>query len=227
MHIPKRDEEQELRWYEVRLKATRLLNADREPDNYILDVCGEIICSDETANATNAGTVRAYIIQLGRIINDRASLFEACDAHSQTVHDYSCVLFDFKNGRLKPSIEKQFRVIGARDVLILDRVEILPGHRGQGLGLAAACSFLDTFESGCCLAVAEPFPLQFKEMMPEHAEWCARMGVDAFVRDQQRATEKLRAYWSKLGFRKIHRSNKFALSLAHNRPSIRELLPEL
>jgi hypothetical protein len=41
MHISKRDEEQELRSYEVRLKATRLLNADPEADNYILDVCGE------------------------------------------------------------------------------------------------------------------------------------------------------------------------------------------
>jgi hypothetical protein len=85
-----------------------------------------IICSDETANATNAGTVRAYIIELGRIINDRASLFEVCDAHSQTVHDYSCVLVDFKNGGLKPSIEKQFRVIGARDILILDREAFVP-----------------------------------------------------------------------------------------------------
>jgi len=109
----------------------------------------------------------------------------------------------------------------------LDKIEVLPAYRGRGLGLAAACSFLDTFETGSCLAVGEPYPLQFKEMTPKHAEWCKKMGVESFVGEENRAVAKLRAYWSRLGFQRIRRSKKYALSLEHRRPTLKELVPDL
>jgi hypothetical protein len=193
----------------------------------IRGVFGEITCTDESGIDSIAGTIQGYIIQVDRIINDGESLFDACDAHDQTVHDYACVLFDLRSGGLKPAIEDQFGVVGAGDMLILDRIEVLPAHRRHRLGLAAACSFLDTFETGCCLAVGEPYPIQFKERTREHAEWCAKMGIDAFVQDEKVATAKLRTYWRRLGFERIRGSKKFALSLQHRRPTLRELVPNL
>jgi hypothetical protein len=53
------------------------------------------------------------------------------------------------------------------------------------------------------------------------------MGVDAFVADEKRASAKLRVYWSRLGFKQIRGSKKFALSLQHRRPTLKELVPEL
>lgn len=227
MPTKREQEESAIGYYQIDFRINRLLTVDRQPDDYICEVSGQITCT-ETENGidTIAGTVQGYIIQVDRIINDGESLFDACDAHSQTVHNYSCVLFDFRSGGLKRAIERQFNLVGAGDILILDKIEVLPAHRGHGLGLAAACSFLDTFENGCCLAVGEPYPMQFKEMTREHTEWCAKMGVDAFVGDEEHATAKLRAYWSRLGFKKIRGSKKFALSLEHSRPNLRELVPD-
>jgi hypothetical protein len=213
--------------YQVKFKIIRSLSSDPEPDDYICNIAGEIKSTDEAGNDSVAGTLQGYIVQAGRIINEGESLFDACDAHSQTVHDYACVLFDSRSGELKSAIEEQFGVVPAGDVLILDKIEVLPAHRGRGLGLAAACCFLDTFESGCCLAVAEPYPLQFKDITHEHPDWCAKMGVDAFVADKKRATAKLQVYWSRLGFRRIRGSKKFALSLQDRRPALKELAPEL
>jgi GNAT superfamily N-acetyltransferase len=160
-------------------------------------------------------------------MEDGISLFDACDAHGQTVHDYGCVLFDFRRGELKRTIDDQFGGIGAINVLILDKIEVLPEHRGHGVGLAAACCFLDTFEGGCGLAVCEPYPMQFKETTPHHSEWCKKMGVESFVADEKRAVAKLRAYWSRLGLQRIRGSKKYALSLEHRRLILRELVPEL
>jgi GNAT superfamily N-acetyltransferase len=223
----KTEQQETYKTYRVKFRITRSLSSYTEPDDYICKIAGEIICSDEAGSDSVAGTVEAHVIQVNRIISDGESLFQACDAHSQTVHDYGCVLFDFRSGGLKPAIEDQFGVVGTSDILILDKIEVLPAHRGHGVGLAAACSFLDTFETGCCLAVGEPYPMQFKEMTPEHAEWCKKMGVDAFVAGEKRASAKLRAYWSRLGFKQISGSKKFALSLQHRRPTLKELVPEL
>lgn len=226
MQDSKTDHDESYRSYEVNFKIPRCLTTYTEPDDYVLGVFGEITCTDESGIDSIAGTIQGYIIQVDRIINDGESLFDACDAHDQTVHDYACVLFDLRSGGLKPAIEDQFGVVGAGDMLILDRIEVLPAHRRHRLGLAAACSFLDTFETGCCLAVGEPYPMQFKERTREHAEWCAKMGIDAFVQDEKLATAKLRAYWRRLGFERIRGSKKFALSLQHRRPTLRELVPE-
>lgn len=103
------------RSYEVNFKIARCLPTYTEPDDYILEIFGDITCNDDNESDTIAGTVKGYTIQVDRIINDGESLFDACDAHSQTVHDYSCVLFDFRRRGLKRAIERQFRLVGAGD----------------------------------------------------------------------------------------------------------------
>jgi len=53
------------------------------------------------------------------------------------------------------------------------------------------------------------------------------MGVESFVAEENRAVAKLRAYWSRLGFQRIRGSKKYALSLEHRRPTLKELVPDL
>jgi hypothetical protein len=111
MQDSKTDQDESYRSYKVNFKIPRCLTTYTEPDDYVLDVFGEITCTDESGNGSIAGTVQGYIIQVDRIINDGESLFDACDAHGQTVHDYACVLFDFRSGELKPAIEDQFGIV--------------------------------------------------------------------------------------------------------------------
>ena len=227
----KKDEQEEIyRSYRLTFRIIRNLSPDTEPDDYICNICGEIICTEETdteSREVRAGTINGYLINVNRIMEDGISLFDACDGHSQTVHDYGCVLFDFRRGELKRTLDEQFGGIGASNALILDKIEVLPGHRGRGVGLAAACSFLDTFEGGCGLAVCEPYPMQFKEITPDHSEWCKKMGVESFVTDRNRALAKLRTHWRRLGFQPIRGTKKFALSLERRRPTLKELVPDL
>jgi hypothetical protein len=170
------------------------------------------------------------IIQVNRAINEEQDLFEACDAHSQTATDYYEALFDHKTGDFKESIEEQLGITRVGNILILDRIEVLPAYRKHGVGLAAACCFIDTFSNDIDdLTVGLPHPLQFiADGRSADADWEMKMKYQNLPRDKEKATEKLQAYWSKLGVQplqdiEIHGSPVYGLSLSNKRPTLADL----
>lgn len=114
-----------------------------ELDEYIVNVFGSIDWTLDDDSTSCAGTIRGQIIRVDRIHEKGEEIFDVCDAHSQTLHEYSCALFDSKTKELKETIDRQFGGIIGRDVLVIDKIEILPQHRGKGIGLAAMWRFLD------------------------------------------------------------------------------------
>jgi hypothetical protein len=211
---------------QISFSVERSLLAYIEPDDYVLTVQGRI-CTDED---TEIGRLLGYIIQVNHAINEEQDLFEACDAHSQTATDYYEALFDHKTGEFKESIEEQLGITHVGNILILDRIEVLPAYRKHGVGLAAACSFIDTFSNDVDdLAVGLPHPLQFTtDGRSADAEWNTKMNYQDLVRDKKKATEKLQAYWSKLGIQRlkeieINGSPVYGLSLSNKRPTLADL----
>lgn len=211
---------------QISFSVQRSLLAYIEPDDYVLTVQGTICTDDDT----EIGRLLGYIIQVNRAINEEEDLSEACDAHSQTATDYYEALFDHKTGDLKESIEEQLGITHVGNILILDRIEVLPAYRKHGIGLAAACSFIDTFSNDVDdLAVGLPHPLQFStEGRPADAEWTTKMNYQDLLRDKKKETEKLQAYWSKLGMQRlkhieINGSPVYGLSLSHKRPTLADL----
>jgi hypothetical protein len=206
--------------------VNRSLLAYVEPDDYVLTVHGRI-CSDDDREIAR---LLAYIIQVNRALNEEQDLFEACDAHSQTVTDYYEALFDHETGDFKESIEEQLGTPHLGNILILDRIEVLPAFRKCGVGLAAACRFIDTFSNDVDdLLVGLPHPLQFTNSgRPADAEWKMKMKYQNLPRDKRKSTKKLQAYWSKLGMQRlqdieIDGSPVYGLSLSNKRPTLADL----
>ena len=50
--------------------------------------------------------------------------------------------FFIDTGEIKECIQEQLDFFQAGDILILDRIEVLPAYRKRGLGLAVACVLL-------------------------------------------------------------------------------------
>ena len=95
------------------------------------------------------------------------------------------------------------------NMLILDRMEILPKYRRMGIGLHALRCLQRQFSTGCGIVVMKPFPLQFEQGGPEknmHEPEFVRFGLGDFDRNQKRATAKLRAYYARLGFVRVPRT---------------------
>ena len=116
--------------YSVTFSLKRnLAGSLQEPDDYIVNISGRIYGDEE-----EVGRMKGYIIQVERALENKQDLFEACGAHSQTVEDYYEALFDIDTGEIKECIQEQLDFFQAGDILILDRIEVLPAYRKRGLG---------------------------------------------------------------------------------------------
>lgn len=91
------------------------------------------------------------------------------------------------------------------NLLILERVEILPRYRGSGLGLKILRHMEDRFSAGAAVVAMKSYPLQF-EMKPNEEEGKKRwrnLSLDELPKDKNAATKKLCQYYKKLGFVQI------------------------
>jgi hypothetical protein len=131
-----------------------------------------------------AGHARLFILNADAAENgeeNAPSLFELLDIRSETA-PYLPLLHSTEAYNFSPAV---CSIVGedmvhSRNMLILDRLEILPAFRGQQLGLRYLRIAIQRFGLGCRIVAIKPFPLQF-EPEPTHRgsdlEWYARMDL--------------------------------------------------
>ena len=145
--------------FDIVLQTGGSLHPGGESDDYIAEYAGLIRCTrDRDGRVCKVGKVKAYRIHAGLAADHGASVFEACDCHSQPMHDLYAALFDPAQDDLKEEIRSQFDGVEA-DVLVLDYVLLSPRWRGLKLGLLAARKLIDLLGGGCGLTVADIAPL--------------------------------------------------------------------
>jgi GNAT superfamily N-acetyltransferase len=107
-------------------------------------------------------------------------------------------------------------VVDSRNLLIVDRVELLPAFRGRGLGLEYLGTALGTFAPRCRLAALLPFPLQLEraQRLGRGDAWSAKMGFARLSRDPRDATFHLRRHYARLGFARVPGTSLMVLDLA-------------
>lgn len=183
--------------YEVRFTVGRPMIRD-EAGEYILEIDGEIVVEEEGGAAVRAGSIRAYLLEGSRAINDGQSLEDTCDEHSVELAEVHALVYD-EDG-IKGSISDG---CGGNDVLFVATIVVLPAHRGRRLGHIALQRTIDTFGTRTAVVLLKPYPLQFQHQSVRSETWREEQRIDAFDRDQPRATARLAAYWSEVGFQAI------------------------
>jgi hypothetical protein len=92
------------------------------------------------------------------------------------------------------------------NLLILDRVEILPKYRGAGV------------------VGMKPFPLQLEpKESRDSSGWAKRLRLDDLPRDEKMAKKKLKRYYGKLGFVEMKSTPFMFRSMAWELPSVEQL----
>jgi len=112
-----------------------------------------------------------------------------------------------------------------RNLLILDRIELLPQFRGQRHGLSILYRCIQQFSHGYPIVVLKCFPLQF-EAGGKSDELDARlstMKMDMFCANQRKGTAKLKRHYRRLGFKSIGRSDFMFLNPAHHSPTLADV----
>jgi hypothetical protein len=102
-------------------------------------------------------------------------------------------------------------------------IEILPAHRGCGLGLAVASRLIDLYGAGCAVVACKPFASQFASGEPKDRDFYEGMRFDDLSRARARSFAKLRRYWARLGFRRAGRTDYFSLPMSLRRPKLDDI----
>lgn len=195
-----------------------------EPDDLVYETSGDIFGSDETEVSELVGTFRFYYVDVVRAINSRESIFFVLDAHSEEILEYHEPIFDSESNDFSDQVRDLFdHEISYQNLLILDRLEILPKYRGKRFGLSIMRYLIERFSSGAGIVAIKPFPLQFEYKPTGEADtrWRNKMNLDQYSTNKKATTKKLHKYYSELGFKQLRGAKIMALSTDFVLPSIK------
>jgi hypothetical protein len=166
-----------------------------------------------------AGRAKLFIINPDAAVDDEEapSLFELLDLRGETAA-YLPLLHFTEPNMFSPAVRRILRddVAPSRNMLILDRLEILPEFRRQQLGLRYLRTAIKRFGPGCRIAALKPFPLQFERTLDDpDLEWRARMNLDLFSRETRSAQASLKEYYSREGFIPVRGTDLMILDLGN------------
>lgn len=198
---------------------------NEDDDSYLTEISGLVVRTNPySERRRRAGKLRLFYVDLMKGMVDGISALDILDTRSETV-DFYTVLFDPRTDDFKRSI---YQIAGeeiySHNLLILDRLEILPAYRGRGLGLACLYRCMRQYWHGCGLVAIKCFPLQFelKEALPDKG-WARRMEMGELGRGLAPCREKLMSYYARLGFVRVGKSEFMILNPELRQPDFESL----
>ena len=139
-------------------------------------------------------------------------------------------LFDPRTDELRKDVKELLGDVTFRNILVINRVEILPTYRGMGIGLAAIWNIIERHSAGCGIVALKAFPFQFRSgsrsgrlSFLEESDWNNKMGYDPHLSTMEFAHEKLIFHLTKFGFKRIGDRGVVALSTSMQNPIPQEI----
>lgn len=173
-----------------------------DPDNWITIINGKINQLDDDGTGQLIGNLKAYYCDLDSAQENGFDPLYMLDTMSQTEPFYEPFF-----GEDAPDLSKGVcDLLGydgwSTNLLIIDRIEILPAYRGRGLTARVFQNLDRQFGGNAGIVTLKAFPLQheFGKSSPDRVEWNQSMGLDHLETDKQKALSKLIKYYEDLGF---------------------------
>jgi len=172
-----------------------------DPSHYKYVTEGMVVGIDETDQTVEVGRFRLSHIDVWAAINAGTSVFDIFDCAQETF-DYYSAIFDIETEDPSAELIHLFKgEVWPGNVLILDRLELLPEFRGHNLGLIVMRRLIERFGAGTSITAIKPFPLQQEYTDVQTNEWRQKMKFDQLDKNLSRATAKLKRHYAKLGFK--------------------------
>jgi GNAT superfamily N-acetyltransferase len=199
-----------------------------EPDDFIHEICGKILRSENNSDRDQVvGRFRIYYADFGVGQNHNVTAREILDTYQQTF-DYADVVLDSDE---TPFSRRLHNLLGNEienfNFLILDRVELLPKYRGDGVGLLVLRSLIERFGAGAGVVGMKPFPLQLEHNEATESRWRRRLRLEQFPSDSKISTRKLRDYYQSLGFVPLRSTPFMFRNLSWALPTLEQLHVEV
>lgn len=207
--------------------STSLVEEFGEPDRLIYPFCGDIFGLDDGEGRTLLGKFQAQYIDVGRAMNEQESVFDVMDCLSASIAEYFEPIFGENSPHFSDAVDEiSGCVTDGYNLLILDRIEVLPQFRGRRIGLKVLRQMMVRFSPGAGVIALKAFPLQLEHESFDEDEraWRERLDLKSFVQDEKISIAKLEGYYSKLGFKALPNSAFMVFSTGWPVPSLNDEL---
>jgi len=186
----------------LKWEASSICLEAEDPSNFLYETHGTILCLGENDQETLVGKFRLYYADIEYASEEGFNAFEVLDAHSHTA-EYCSSIYGIDGSEFNKKLLTllSFDVMG-NNLLIIDRLEILPKYRGKNLGLIITRRLIQRFLFGAGVVAIKPFPLQFehKPSTDNGHQWRKEIQLSGFSKSEHLSLQKLYQYYSKLGF---------------------------
>ncbi len=177
-----------------------------EPDRYVSEISGKVMAySEEAEDGELAAKTKHYYVDLESAGSEGDFLVDVLDCQAATAPFIE--LYDLDTWEFTKEV---LRVVGedyiwSMNLLVADRLEVLPKFRGKGIPGAVHDEVVRLFGARACLYAFKAFPLQLEAGFdPENqSDWEKMMLMSEFERDQERANYSLRRYYRKQGYLQV------------------------
>ena len=179
---------------------------------------------------TVAGRFDASYINVDNCLVNGVKLHGVMDTYSAETTEIYETLFNPHTDELLNDVKELLGEVTFRNILVINRVEILPAYRGMGLGLATIWDIIQRHSAGCGIVALKAFPFQFRSgsrlgrlSFLEESDWNKKMGYDPHIYTMEFAHEKLIFHLMKFGFKHIGDRGVMALSTSMKNPIPQEI----
>jgi len=194
--------------------ATSLPQDNMIPEEYVTYISGKIeIYNEIKDDFVLAGKIQLYYCDmLSACINGR-SLFEVMDGHSATLEEFFAILYNPTTEEMKPFVSELLDIEideCDKNILIFNRIEILPDYRGHGITKQVVNHCIRLFSNNCNVIALQCYPLQLSKLDEEDIDdiqWHNSLQLDKLEQDKKKAQKSLSSYYKSLGFIRIPRTN--------------------
>ena len=173
-----------------------------------------------------AGRFATSYIDVDQSLVDGVKLYGLMGTYSADTAEVYETLFDPHTDELRKDVKELLGDVPFRNILVINKVEILPSYRGMGIGLATIWNLIRRDSAGCGIVALKAFPFQFRARRLsylEESDWDKKMGYDPYSQTMEFAHEKLLFHLMRLGFKRIGDRGVVALSTSMQNPIPQEI----
>lgn len=191
-------------------------------ESYITFIKGDIkVYDDEAESFVLVGKIQLYYCDMLSAYTNGCSLFEVTDSHSSTLEEFFAILYNPITEEMKPFVSELLDIEideCDKNLLIFNRIEILPDYRGHGITKQVVNHCIRLFSNNCNVIALQCFPLQLSEPNKDEIDikWHNSLQLDKLEKDKKKATKSLSNYYKSLGFISIPRTNFMLIRNPYN-----------
>lgn len=194
--------------------ATSLPQDNMIPEEYVTYISGKIeIYNEIKDDFVLAGKIQLYYCDMLSACINGCSLFEVMDGHSATLEEFFAILYNPTTEEMKPFVSELLDIEideCDKNILIFNRIEILPDYRGHGITKQVVNHCIRLFSNNCNVISLQCYPLQLSKLDEEDIDdiqWHNSLQLDKLEQDKKKAQKSLSSYYKGLGFIRIPRTN--------------------